>query len=393
LRSTILSGDVLAHNLPVGDEFPLRVKLIHGERLADGFIGNVAIDPNHYLFRGIEFNKSGERIAYWIYPVHPGASLDFRGFASISNFEPVRVPIATNDVLHPVFMEDVDQIRGVPWFAPILLPTRNVQDYTEDELRAAALGACVVAGYRLPSGANQLGGMIPAGWDGTDGDGNTITAIPSGAFLNLGRDGEIQGFNPMRPNAQAENFVQFLQRGISTGFPGTKSSTITGDYRNSSFSSERSAENDAWPEIEGIQDWLVSSYCQPTYEAAIRTGIQTGMLDGVLSGADQDTLFDATWNGPVARSINPKDDEEASKLAVQNGTSSPQKEATMRGHKWRENVEETAAYCSYLIEKLTAAGVKEDVIQAAIAEVLGGKMPTTKPAIPGTSPPKVAGAA
>jgi lambda family phage portal protein len=392
LRSTILSGDVLAQNMPVTDDLPVRVKLIHGERLADGFMGNVTLAPTNYVFRGVEFNSSGRRVAYWVYPVHPGASLDFRGFSSISNLEAVRVDVATNDVIHPLFMEDVDQVRGVPWFAPILMNARNVSDYTEDELRAAALSACIVAGYRLPTGATSLGGMLPQGWDGTDGDGNQITTIPSGAFLNLGKDGSIEGFAPNRPNAQAEGFVQFLLRRLAAGFPGTKSSTVTGDYRNSSFSSERSAENDAWPEVEGIQEWLCESYCQPTYNRVVQAGFESGLLpSSILAQADPNSLFTATWSGPVALSINPIDDAEASSKRIKIGQSSPQKEAAQVGTKWRENIDETAAYIIYFIAKMKAAGVSEENIDAAVAELLGGKpLPPPPPATPGK---KLAGAA
>lgn len=391
IRSVALSGDVLVQRIYLKAdqamnrelETPYVVHVIHGERLSDSFFGaGQRIETNNYVYRGIEFNQSNERVAYWISDIHPGDSFDFYGYFSASRSEPKRIP--AEQILHLYGMEDCDQFRGIPWFNSILIEARDLSDYRQDELRAAALAACLVMGYKQGSNPNAFGAQRPDWLSSTDKDGNTQVAIPSGAILPLG-DGDIQMFNPMRPNANAEAFSQFMLRGFAAGAPGVKPSTITGDYRESSFSSERSAENDAWPEIEIMQDWLAASFCQPVYEDVLSANVDQ-FLD-VSRDMDRSTFTNATWSGPVARSINPKDDEEASALAIQNGTSSPQKEATMRGYNWVENLDEIATFCGAAIDKLKAAGVDEKIAQGYVATMLGLKqLPQEPPSAAAVTP-------
>jgi hypothetical protein len=130
-----------------------------------------------------------------------------------------------------------------------------------------------------------------------------------------------------------------------------------------------------------LQDWIATVFCQPIYNDLLR--LYPDLFSRYAGDIDPDSFTTATWNGPVARSINPRDDEEASKLAIQNGTSSPQKEAANRGYNWLENVEELAAFCGTVLEKLKAAGVEEEIAQGYVATILGMKQVPQPPPEPG----------
>tara|TARA_R100001594_G_scaffold133136_1_gene173671 strand:+ start:30 stop:1511 length:1482 start_codon:yes stop_codon:yes gene_type:complete len=262
------------------------------------------------------------------------------------------VPVSAKHIGHLLFEEDIDQILGASWFCATLLSADDRRDYENSEMVAAKVGSSYVIGYRA-SGSNSNPMGLPGtqeNFELTDADGNTVTHVTPGMLLNLGQTGELQMINPNRPNSGAEPFLQYQLRGEASSVPGIKSSTVTGDYKGSSFSSERSADNDIWPEIEVIQEWFGQNFNQPVYEEVVNAGVLAGYFDEV-DGFDMDDFRDRSkqllkveWKGPVSRSINPKDDEAAADNRVRGGRSSPQREAARVGSDWREIQSEQAEY-------------------------------------------------
>jgi lambda family phage portal protein len=313
LRGTVLGGEIfyrfrrLSSSRQQRDQLllPLHVQLIHADRLDE-----TKNDDSTYY--GIQINAKNQRVAYWVYDMHPA---DDRSLTSDS------IRIWASEMGHLYVSDDIDQMRGTPWFSAALGKMRDIGDYEYNELQAAAVSSCVVMGYRRSAGQTQFGVDAPSDWDLTDADGNPITNITPGMLIDLGTDGEIQGFNPQRPNTSAPEFINHMLRSESAGVPGIKSSSLTGDYRNSSFSSERSADNDTWPEIEGLQDWMAESFCDPIYEAVIDTAVEEGLFEGIQGFSSSDYLkrredyLAAEWRGPVPRSINPKDDAKCQPVA------------------------------------------------------------------------------
>jgi lambda family phage portal protein len=370
LRTVVLSGDTLyrlkpiskaeqeKRNLPVA----LVLQLIDSCRLADeSEIPARELSSGHTLFRGIEFNAKEERVAYWIKNT---SQLD----SAMTPATAVRVPV--EKMGHLFVEEDIDQARGVPWFSSAILRARRTDDLEYNVLTASAMASCMVAAYSKPTGATKLGlnsngeynSTSADGTDLTDSDGNSISKIQPGMVVNKGKDGSFELLSPNQPNMNPEAFVQHLQRGTAAALPGIKASTVTGDYRNSSFSSERSADNDCWPELSIVQDWFASSYCQPVWETVLRTAIMEGYFDGIVSAeefqAAPGRFCAANWQGPVALSINPKDDAAAASARISGGLSSLQMECAKINTNWRDVLNDVAELYSVAAEK----GIPPEVI-------------------------------
>lgn len=368
LRAVILGGEMLYRYQPLSLQqaqrkelcVPMQIQLIHPARLVDDAIEYDAVVRGNQVFRGIEMRPDGTRAAYFLYDRHPAEPL----FYGSANLIPKRV--SADEVGHLYVADDIDQLRGVPWFAAALMQMRDTGDYQYNELKASALAACVVMGYRRGTGQSKFGLESPDNFDLTDADGNKITAVQPGMFLDLGQNGELQVINPSRPSTSAEAWIQHMIRSTATGVPGVKSSTLTGDYRNSSFSSERSADNDAWPELEGVQDWIAMGFCQPIYVQVMRAAQLAGMFDDVITNGEfterHHDLLCATWQGPVALSINPVDDAKAGQLRVQAVQSSPQIECSKVGRDWRAIVRDLGEFIEYATEQ----GVPEEMVNAIL---------------------------
>lgn len=381
LRQTILSGGVLYRFQQIDRKqqamrdllLPFQVQLVHIDRLDEAVHGN-------NKFYGVELDTDGRVLAYHI--LKGGIADDIKGM------RPDTIRVTTSEMRHLFAEEDIDQILGSSWFGAMLLTADDRRGYEYSELTAAEMASCIVLGYRRSSG--QVGNFGVAGPNSdrslTDADGNPVTRMQAGMFVDLGANGALDLVNPSRPNANAEGFLSHLVRSEAVSMPGIKSSTLTGDYRASSFSSERSADNDTWPEIEEIQDWFSAGFCQPIYDQCITTAVLNGAFADVPDFSVADFLdrrrdyLETNWQGPVPRSINPKDDADAATRRVKNGQSAPQLEAAKEGRDWRENVDAIHEYIEYCEER----GVPEFVWQQALGYDAKGAAP---PAQQGEQPP------
>jgi lambda family phage portal protein len=384
LASVILGGECLFRLRPVtvdeqeeyGLPVPLQLQLISADRLSETIdkIGTVG------CFAGIETDSEGRRTAYHLVPALIGLIAPLAGAIGM---ETVRVP--ADEICHLYISEDIDQLRGVPWMAAALSQVRDAGDYQFNELKASALASCVTLGVRRPTGATQFGLAADDGGDLSDTDGNKLTAMQPGMIVDLGTDGALEGFNPNRPSTSAEAFIQHILRSVAAALPGVKASTLTGDYRGSSFSSERSADNDCWPELEDVQDWWGESFYQPIYEAVIEAAIASGYFDdlGITAAEFEDREADflaCDWQGPVPRSINPTDDAAGAKLRIESAISSVPIECAKVGLNWRDVVKSQAEF----IEYATALGIPENLVnqfaglnpKVAVAEVKVDGPPT-----------------
>lgn len=336
-RCCFLDGEVLYALRDVrpdsdGSDVPLRIQPIKANRLAED-----VTDERRRVFRGIELDGQLRRQAYWIRSIDPATGLES---------EPRRYDASR--IGHLFVQDDIDQLRGSAWAAAVLATATDTGEYQYNELVASKFGACPVMGVVRPTGATRFGVQATAAGDLVDEEGNPITAVSPGMIVDLGPDGDLKAWNSMRPNSGAESWIQHLLRSIGVGIPGTKSSTLTGDYRRSSFSAERSADNDTWPEIEDLQAWFAAGFCQPIWEAFLLSAVLAGHFEGIVSEGEfalgREALVRCDWQGPVQQSINPVDDANASILEVGSGTSSVPRECRKRGIDWRANLAEQAEF-------------------------------------------------
>lgn len=352
----IVSGEVLIRRRTLPERICKRenrrldfaVELISCERLveyttAPGGASPIPIPAGHYLWRGIEFDGEDRRVAYHIWDHHPN---DPRPTA----WQRTSKRLPAEEILHVYAPDRPDQQRGVTQFTTNLLQLRDVGDYQENEMEASLVSSCVAMGVTT-DGAVRPGLLTPTGGRGTDADGNQLARMQPGMIVPLQPGEKIEGFNPSRPTSGAENFLTHMLRGVAVGFAGLKASTLTGDYRGASFSAEKAADNDAWADIEQVQEWFASTLCQPVYEWLLDAGVFDGWFDGTdvpLSAESyqqhRERLVAAAWNGPTPKSINPAVDVKAATMRIEAGLSNHEIEAAALGYTTDEIVEGQKRY-------------------------------------------------
>lgn len=367
LRQVILSGETLARpktlttkqQQKLGAPIRLAMHMISAGRLsavdkAPGFA-----DENDW-YRGIELNRDGERVAYHL----TTQRLDEFDPGDMSVF---RVP--AEEIIHLYACEDIDQLRGTPWFAPAIFQARDGGDLQYNALKSSAIAACFVVGYSLSAGKSRLGLAPETSTDDlTDSDGNAITKVQPGMMINVGKEGKVEGISPAQPTTNIVDFIRHILGSVGSALPGVKASTVTQDYKGASFSSERAADNDTWPEMESVQDWFGRSFVQQWYEAAIDMAVTMGLFAGVVTQEEyaerRAELLDTQWRGPIPRSINPTDDEKASQMRMANGKSSPQMECAAAGIDHADVIRDVSEW----VKQCEAAGLPEWYIQTSLGQ-------------------------
>lgn len=306
-RTMVISGEAvgrfrtrrLSDNLPL----PFQIQLLEPDHIDTH---KVSSDRSKSIVNGIEFNRIGNRLAYWLHPNHPG---DNRIWTT-SNNSSRRVP--AKDVFHLYEYQRV-QVRGVPWTAPIIMDIKDLHDYSRAEILRKKLESCIVG--VLKRGASE--GVLPIEREGehhpplTDVDGHPIGRMEPGMFY-IAEDGMGVEFNNPSVSSSYESYMRAGVRDVSVGLRAPYQ-LVSNDYSDASYSSSRSALLDYRKFVRSIQQhFMIPMMCRPTW----RKFLQYAELMGVLP---MNTPVPVIWSLPRFEHINPIDDVRADLLAVRSG--------------------------------------------------------------------------
>jgi len=112
----------------------------------------------HRIRQGIELNRYDRRIAYWMYPQHPGDNTS----GTVNRETLIRV--SASEIAHVYDPRRPGQLRGVSQLAPILLRLRSTGDYEDTVLERQKLANLFVTFLTRP---------LPADWTDLDTDSDT----------------------------------------------------------------------------------------------------------------------------------------------------------------------------------------------------------------------------
>lgn len=197
-------------------ETDLRLQVLEADHLDTSRDGLPGVGGG-WVHDGIEYDRFGRRIGYWLFDQHPGASMLRPDLAFQSHFVPAE------RVAHVYRQDRPGQMRGVSWYSSIILPMQDLGDYQDAELMRHKVAA-TFAGFR------RLG-------DGPVGDAQELVELRPGLIQDIGPDEEVTF--PTPPVAGDFNpFSQAILRSVAAGL-GITYEALTGDLSQVNFSSAR----------------------------------------------------------------------------------------------------------------------------------------------------------
>lgn len=321
VRTVAEAGEVLVRRrrrYPAdGLTIPLQLQVLEPDFLdiqRDGVSG-VAGGP---IVQGVEFDKIGRRVAYWLYDRHPGSTrLAFGGFGTnaFNAFVSKRVP--AEDVIHVYHTERPGQVRGVSWLAAAILNLKDFDEYEDASLMKQKIAACFAAFVTDVDGSGATLGEQST-------DDPMVETLEPGMVSRLPPGRNVTFATP--PPAGEDGFSTRTLRRIAAAL-GVTYEDMTGDYSQVNFSSARMARLAHWA---NVHDWrwnmLIPQFCDGVWDWAM----EAAALSGVI-GAEAETPT-ARWTPPPMPMIEPDKEGLALQRLVRTGAMTPSEMVREQGN-------------------------------------------------------------
>ncbi|MBO9422328.1 phage portal protein [Labrenzia sp. R4_2] len=273
-------------------------------------------DHGGRVYQGVEFDAAGRRVAYWIRQ----SLLSGDALAGYS-LAPVRIP--ASEVIHLFRQLVPGQVRGLSWFASVLLAAKEL-DSVLDALIVRARVAALHAGFITDTDGN------PA-YDGQKSDGTLTAGLEPGALINLPPGKDIR-FPDTPDQGGASDLLTTTFRLIASG-TNTTYEQATGDYSNVNYSSARQAFLEYRRFCQTIQHHLlVFGLCRPVWKAFIQYQVLQGVIPARDYTADRSAFDAVKWLPPAWPWVDPKNDAIAAEKALKNHLRSRSEIIAERGY-------------------------------------------------------------
>ena len=323
----MLSGDVLAL-LPAwrrtGSIYDLRVSLVEADRCSTP--PGKRTDLDERIVDGVERDKNGEVVAYYISKRHPlGRIQRDQDWVRVEAYGKLT---GRRNVIQLFNRERIGQVRGVPLLAPIIEALKQIGRYTEAELIAAVVAGLTTTFIETEDpGGNLLGEMIPEE-EQIDHDNDGTIEMSPGGIVELAPGEKANAVTPGRPNTSFDGFVSSICKQIGAALELPQELLLK--QFTASYSASRGALLEAWKTFNMYRDWMASGFCQPIYEEWMCEAVAKGRIKAPGFFADpaiRRCYTNAEWYGPSQGQLNPIDEVKAAGLRMQYGLSTGAKEA------------------------------------------------------------------
>lgn len=371
VRSMVEGGEILARRrwrrASDGYTVPVQIQIMEPDYL-DEFRNGPLANGNKGV-QGVEFDLTGKRAAYWMFPEHPGNQFSLAAMNVVSS------RISADDVVH-LYEKQRTQARGVPWAAPVIRRIRDVDDYDFAEgirkKSEASLVAFVTSDDEYEEGVAK---------HAVDSRGNVIERFVPGMIAYL-RGGKDVKFNAPATIGGYEEYKRVTAREIAAGYR-VPYELITGDLSQVNFSSARVGIVEFRRFCTQVQ-WqiIIKMFLQPIWEWFCEAAWVAGEID--------DPVVPVEWSPPKWPAIQPLDDAQADMVTIRNGLRSWADVVAERGH----NPDDVLAEIAKFNAKMDDLGITLDSdprrtsIKGAFQKGDPGEQTgTTEPAQPPLPPP------
>lgn len=258
------------------------------------------ISPSRYVVQGVEFDSlTGAPVAYHIRPAYVGTG---RGGSLAGGFHaPERFP--ASEIIHMFRPLVAGQVRGLSFFAPILL-TAHELDQLQDALLVRAKVAALHAGFIYDA----------------DGSGTAYSGTKTGETLEVSlKPGTMSVLPPSKrvefsdppDSGDAPALATHTLRAMAAGV-GLTYEQLTGDYSQVNYSSARAGLLEHRRFCEAVQHHVVVfQFCRPVWDRFMRWQVMQGKVSARAYLDPASGLSAAKWLPPSWPWVDPLKDARA----------------------------------------------------------------------------------
>lgn len=286
-RCMIESGEVLIRLLPGnknGLTVPLQLQVIEPDHLDETYTTQAS--NGNEIRIGIEFNKSGQRVAYHLFKEHPGEH-----YLNGDNTNRIRVP--ASDILHIYRPLRPGQKRGRPWLSSVITIVHELNKYLDAE-SVRKSGAAMFGGFITtpPGESENVPNIFGQNADNPDPQ---IIALEPGSFPSLPPGMDVKFSERAEVGNSYDPFVKHQERRISRGM-GLSYTQTTGDLSDAKYSTIR-ASNIEFQRFckQIISNVIAFQLCRPVAKYWVQQAALSGAINLPNFLADQRKYYRINW--------------------------------------------------------------------------------------------------
>lgn len=348
-RGSLYNGEGLALPLwlPRPASWATRVQVIEADRLSNP---NGQMD-SALLRNGIEVDRYGAPVAYWIRTSHPGdVMLGIGPVAGEWQRIPARTAWGRRRIIHLHDKERAGVSRGKPILSAVLQQFKMLDKYKSAELDAAVVNALIAAFIETESTMEDLIALMGGNADSTrdyltQRAGNRAK-FKSGSIVPLYPGEKLASFAPGRPAAGFEPFVSAVLKYIGTGL-NLPYELLMKDFSKTNYSSARAALNEAWRYFKSRREWLASGWARPVYELWLEEAINAGLVEAPDFYRFRAAYCRCRWIGTGRGWVDVQKEAAAAELRMRIGVSTLESECAEQGLDWEEVLEQRAVEMAF----------------------------------------------
>ncbi|MCG5538953.1 phage portal protein [Halorhodospira sp. 9622] len=316
-----------------GLSVPMQLQVIEPEQVPADY--ERELPGGHRIRAGVEFDRIGRRVAYWMYPQHPG---EHPGRADGQQLR--RVP--AREVCHIFHPLRAGAIRGEPELTQALVKMRDLSEYDDAEVTRKKITAMFTGFIVRPDEDPETSPVRP---QGEDEDGTATVSLEPGTMQELGPGEDVKFSEPADVSSSYEPFIRQQLMAAATS-AGTFYELLTGDMRGVNDRTLRVLLQEFRRRIQRIQyHLLVHQLCRPVWRAWMDAAVAAGALplEAQEYADNRRSIQRAKWTPQAWLYINPVQDVQAHIEEIRAGLGSRSKAISEKGFDAEEIDAEIAA--------------------------------------------------
>ncbi|MEL6429732.1 MAG: phage portal protein [Planctomycetota bacterium] len=300
-----------------GMRVPLQLQVLEPDHLD---LSKQVGENGNRVIHGVEVDGIGRRVAYWLYPEHPGNS-NPRSMQTSSK----RVP--ASEILHVFRRTRPGEMQAAPWLHSVIVRTRTLDEFEDAELLRMVV-------------ASSWAGFVTSSEDPDEGTDDERAPYPleeiEPGIIEYLRPGESIEFPQLPQVSGRDGYVATQLRAIAAGLR-VPYEALTHDLTKVNFSSGRMGFNAFHRRTETWRRrilWL--QLLGPVWQWFLEAAVAQVALpaEALEIGAD--------WTPPATLVLDPEKEGKADAAAIRNGTKTLSEVLRGRGRDPREHLEQAA---------------------------------------------------
>lgn len=295
------------------------------------------LDGGGRIVDGVELDKEGAVIRYYIASRHPLAESDSREleYTAIDAFgSETGYPL----ILHIMTHERPEQRRGVPFVAACIEYLKQFDRYLTAELAAQVVSSMLTAFIINDEDGTSTGLEDSVSEDEKVSDNELNLELRPGAIYDLPPGKKIETVNPLRQNTAFEGFVSTFETLIGSGQNIPKEVLI--HKYDANYTASRSALLDFWKTVRVYRSKFNQMFNQQIWEMWLSEAVAIGRVEapGFFDDpAIRRAWCGCMWNGVTMGHVDPRKEVEAAIMRINHNLSTEEQEAAeYNGNDWAE---------------------------------------------------------